>query len=306
LDYLNQAVRLDSRLARRIDRLTQAILQAQNQTIPAQPGSEPAEISPAYLFLSSGRALAALDEWLLATYAFKQATDSQPEYAEAWAYLGEARTHITTDDQAQQKGLADIQHALQIDPASLPAHLFLAYYWTRQQDYDQAIQVIATTQAIYPQNPLLLAEMGNVLALSGDVRAAQEAYAQAIALAPDDPAYLRYAIRFSLTYNFEFEQLALPLARQAVILAPNDSETLDLMAQVLIRQGDLSNAERFVQRALQSQPDYTRAHLSLGIIYLMRNELDLARQELQIVLELAPGSSSAEPAQRLLETYFSS
>jgi hypothetical protein len=36
----------------------------------------------------------------------------------------------------------------------------------------------------------------------------------------------------------------------------------------------------------------------------MREQLDLARQELGLVLELAPGSASAEQAQRLVETYF--
>lgn len=307
LDYLNRAARLDINLARRIDRLTQAILQAQQNTPSTLPEAVPVdplpEISPAYIYLVSGRGLASLNEWLLAMQAFEEAARLQPDYADAWAYLGEARSHITNENPGSQEGLADIQHALSLDPTSLPAHLFLAYYWTRQQLFTQAKLVIEQAQAFHPENPLLLAEMGNIHALSGDLPAANAAYSQAIDLAPGDPVYLRYLIHFSLTYNYQIDTLALPLARQAVILSPNDSESLNLMAQVLIRIGDLANAERFTRRALRLQPDYAPAHLSLGQIFLLNKAFDLARQELDMVLQLAPDSSYADQAQRLLELY---
>ena len=138
----------------------------------------------------------------------------------------------------------------------------------------------------------------------GDLSTAASFYAWAIKLAPDEAVYLRYLVSFSLNYSYQIEQIALPAARQAVVLAPRDSETLDLMAQVLMKQGDLSNAERFLHRALQYQPDFSPAILHLGIVHLSQNNLALAQQEFQQVLLLAPGSPAAEQAQRLLDTYF--
>jgi tetratricopeptide (TPR) repeat protein len=287
LFYLRRAAELDASLEHSTGKLVQAIQDA------SQPGI------PAYTLLAAGRALASIEEWELAAQAFTEAAVIQPDYAEAWAYLGEALTHIDAD----RDGLEEIQCALQLDPASLSAHLFLAYYWVRQERFDLAQQAMLQAQALYPQEAIIQAQSGDILAQSGDLQSAYLAYIQATRLAPQDPLYLRYLIEFSLKYSFDLQNVALPAARQMVILAPGDSQTLDLMAQVLIQLGDLSNAERFVHNALQADPGYAPAHLSLGTIYMLRGDRDLARQELQQVLELAPGSRYAEQALRLLETY---
>jgi len=52
---------------------------------------------PAYTLLTAGRALASINEWELSVEAFRQATLTRPDYAEAWAFLGEALQHIPSD-----------------------------------------------------------------------------------------------------------------------------------------------------------------------------------------------------------------
>jgi uncharacterized protein HemY len=49
------------------------------------------EDDPAYMFTRVGQALAAINEWRLAQQALLQAVEQNPEYAEAWAFLGEAQ-----------------------------------------------------------------------------------------------------------------------------------------------------------------------------------------------------------------------
>ncbi len=106
----------------------------------------------------------------------------------------------------------------------------------------------------------------------GNLAEAQNAYQKAITLAPNDPGYQRQMAAFSLKYEYQLHQLALPAARKAVILSPNDAATLDLMGQVLFKLNDLTNSGRFFERALQANSQYAPAHLHLGLLLLYQSD----------------------------------
>jgi type IV pilus assembly protein PilF len=76
---------------------------------------------------------------------------------------------------------------------------------------------------------------------------------------------------------------------------------LDVLAQALMKSGDLASAERLLERALQYDPSYAPAHLHLGMIYWLRGDATAAYQEFRQVYELAPESPAAEQVNRLLE-----
>jgi tetratricopeptide (TPR) repeat protein len=286
--YLRRAAELDNRYRLPVDRLLSAFREAD------------AYGNPAFTALQIGRALAVMNEWFLASQAFRYATELQPGFAEGWAYLGQALSHISEG----KEGLAEIERALQIDGTSVPANLFLAYYWTGQQRFDLAQQALQKAAERLPDQPLLHVELGNVLAQAGDLPGAHRAYMQAVWLSPNEPLYLHYLAQFSLRYNYALEQTALPAARQAVVLSPYDPEALALMAQVLIQLGDLASAERFLRRALQIDPIYAPVHLHLGVIFLLNNQMALARQQFEYTLQLAPDASTGQLARNFLERYF--
>ncbi|HEX7975515.1 MAG TPA: tetratricopeptide repeat protein [Anaerolineales bacterium] len=259
----------------------------------------------AYTLLAAGRTLASLNEWDLAGEAFRQATLARPDYAEAWAYLGEARQHVQpgaplpVDD-----GLPEIRKALALDPRSVSANLFLSLYWQRQNKYDLALQTLQAAADQEPLNPAIQAGRGDILAARGDLEPALEAYQQALSAAHGEFTYLAQLINFSLTYGYQVRQVALPAARQAVIASPHDPAALDLMAQVLIHLNDQASARRFLDQALQSGPGYARAHLHLGLVYLFQGNNSQAYQELQLARNLAEEPPVADQSQRLLKTYF--
>ncbi len=267
--------------------------------------------SRAYSLMAAGRALASLDEWKFAEEAFRQATLDSPNYAEAWAYLGEARQHSVdglgsagNEVLPPETGLLELKRAIELDPTSIAAYLFMGMYWRRQDRYDQALASLQTAVEIEPENPILQVELGEVLATLGDLNAALNAYRKASQLAPNDPSYLNFLVAFSLKYEYYIEEIALPAARQAVILAPDDPEALDSMGQVLIKLDDQINAERFITRALENDPFFAPAHLHLGQVYLLQGRMALAHEQLNQVKELAPDSPTAEQAQRLINKYF--
>ena len=261
---------------------------------------------PAYTSLTAGRELANLGEWELANEAFLHATQLRPDYAEAWAFLGEAIQHLATqsDADASYAGLPELQQALRLDPNSVLANTFMGLYWERQEDYSQAQQYLNNAIALDPQNPILYSELGNTLAKTGDLPSAQIAYETAIQLAPNDPLYYRILTEYALQHQIQLRELALPAARQAVILSPNDPRSLDLMAQTLLMLEDYHSAERFSLRTLQADPNYSPAFLHLGVIYLFLGDPQSAHQWLSLARATEPDSSTSEQASRLLAYYF--
>jgi tetratricopeptide (TPR) repeat protein len=261
---------------------------------------------PAYTLLASGRKLADMGEWALAAEAFKKATEQDPEYADAWAFLGEAQQQIVIKEagSSSEAGLAELERAVQLDHGSALAYTFMGLYWERQQEFTQAKDYLDQAIAISPEDPFLYTELGNILSKAGDLPAAQSAYEKAIQLAPKDPLFYRLLAEYSLENQIQIHELALPRARQAVMLNPNDPASLDLMAKVMIELQDYYSAKNYAQAAIHSDPGFAPAYLHLGTAYLYLGESDLARQWLDTASKLDPGSWSATQAKRMIDYYF--
>ncbi len=291
VEPLEQAARLEARLARPAGEILGAIREAGR----AQEA--------AYTFLAAGRALGAQGEWELAAEAFRLAAAARPDWPEAWAFLGEARQHLPDRDPARREALPSLEKALALDPDSLPANLFLALYWRRKQVNSLALEYLRRAAATDPENPALQAEIGSFFSEMGDLPAAQAYYEQAIRLAPEEAAYWRLLAQFCLEHGVQVRQVALPAARRAAILDPQDAASLDVMGHTLYLLGDYSNAERFLRRALQIDPDFAQARLHLGMNAWMQGQAENARQQLSLAIRLAPRSAIAEQAQRFLQRY---
>ncbi len=258
---------------------------------------------PAYALYEAGRALGAMQEWELAARAFEQALQKNPDFADAWAFLGEARQHLEFTN-GDRSALSALEKALNLDTASLTANTLMALYWQRQGQYARALEYLQTAADLYPQNAAVQAEIGRTLALEGRLEEAWKAYQKALELAPQDATYYRLLALFSLEHDYHVSQVALPAARQAVVLAPGDPQALDTLGQVLLSLGDLNSAQRFFLRALDLDPDFVAAHLHLGVVYSLQGDWLAARREWERVIALDPDSSYAEQARRLLKNAF--
>ena len=250
---------------------------------------------PAFSLVTAGRSLASIDEWELASQAFRNASALRPDYAEAWAFLGESRQHLG------ENGLPDLKKALALDPDSISANILLGLYWERQERFDLALVYVHQAADLDPDNPDFQAELGQVLASLGDLSTAFEYYRKATELAPQDPEYYRQLAGFCIHYEHMAREIGLPAARQAVLIDPKDPASLDLMAQVLAYLGDPLSALRFSERALAADPSYAPAHLHLGVVYIFLKERTLAREQLDLARTLAPGSPTADQARRLID-----
>jgi tetratricopeptide (TPR) repeat protein len=121
---------------------------------------------PAYRLVLVGQSLADLDEWGLAKEAFARATQEDPDYPEAWAYLGEAQYHTGED------GLAALEKALELNPNAFAPNAFMGLYQHRHGQPDLALVYLQTAADIEPDNPSLQEDIAAVLADLGNFTAA--------------------------------------------------------------------------------------------------------------------------------------
>ncbi len=286
LSYLIQAVELDETLAEDV-RLIQQSLRPSRDTD-----------DPAYTLLNAGRALAYLGEWDLAAEAFAQAVEANPEYPEAWAFWGEAK------EQLGQDGLAELDTALNLNPASLTANLLYALYYKRHGQPEFALVYLHAAASLEPENPSIQIEIGNTINDMGDFNTALEYYQKAVEIAPGDATYLHLLAQFCFQNNTLVEEVGLEAVRAALLINKSDPVALDLMGFGYYLLGDMPTAQRFLFQALEITPEDPRPWFHLGLVSLALGDYQEAYDQLVRAVDLDPSSSIADQAMRVLARYF--
>jgi tetratricopeptide (TPR) repeat protein len=253
---------------------------------------------PGYRWVMIGRALGSAGQWDLASKAFEQAVMISPQYAEAWAFLGEARYQLG------KPGKVDLDRAVELNPKSVVARALLALYYRQEGNYDLALENLQTAARQEPEEPIWEVEMGNICAEKGDLPVALEHFQKATSLAPDISIYWQYLARFSVSYDTNVQTIGLPAARQAVILAPNDPGALDVMGWTMVYLEDYASAERFLRQAVERNTSYALAYLHLGQLCLQQNDLEHAHPYLDRAMSLDGDGSIGLVAERLLRQYY--
>ncbi len=281
---------LAARLAPRLDAPIQSLRASLNAALLVDDRS--------YQQVVAGRALAALGDWDLAAEAFRRAILARDDYADAWAWLGEARQHLGED------GLPDLQKALLLNSDSPLVNALLGLYWERQGKADQALASFLKAVSLQPENAAWQAAAGSAAEASGDLVAALTYFKQAVALDPRGVANWRALVSFCARYQVEVTETGLPAAYRLLELAPEDWQSQDVMGQVMQAAGDQMSAEKYYLSALELAPDQAAPHFHLGMLYLQMSKAQPAYDNLVKAQILDPDGSYGWQAGRLLERYF--
>lgn len=257
------------------------------------------ENNPAYTYTITGQALANIGAWDLSVLALEKASHFDPNYAEAWAYLGESRQQIGQD------GLSALGMAIDIDPLSVAANLFTAIYWQRSGDFDKAFRYLQIAQLIDPSNIQILLEEARTKIMAGNVLEARIYFERALELEPENQTLWKAYARYSLDKDIFLSEIGAPAALRALALDANDPEALWLMAVASQKTlGSQAEAIRLLNAAISHDAKYFEAHFELAKIYLSNGEFELARNHLKDSLAFSRSVSQNELAQRLSDQFF--
>lgn len=245
---------------------------------------------PGYTFTLSGRALAAIGEWELARQALVQAVELDPDYAEAWAYLGEAQQENGED------GLPALLRAEELDPRSISTHLFQALYWQRKGDYKKAGQSFGLAAGLSPSDPQIEIQWGQNSVLAGEGPGALEHFQKALDLAPQDPQIWQALASYTVETELYVAEIGLPSAQRLLLADPDDATALTLNARTHALLGQTETARVFFEQAIKVNPEFAAAHLYYAIFLLANQEMDEARQQFNEVLAVAPDGQEADLA----------
>lgn len=245
-----------------------------------------------------GRSLGAVEEWLLAARAFREATALDPSNAEARAWLGEARQHLGED------GRADLDAALALDRNSSVVHTLLGLYWRRQGSLGVALAEYFRAAQLEPQNAGVQALLGEAQVASGNLGAALDAYQNAVELAPGEATYWRLLALFCADNQVQVLDVGVAAGRKAVELAPQDPQARDALGWAYAQAGYLMQAEAELRRALNEDPNFGAAHVHLGTTYMRWGQNELAREHWTEAVRLDSNSAAGRTAADLLHTYF--
>jgi len=208
-----------------------------------------------------------------------------------------------------QRAYDALRSATQLDPRNEAPYLDLMSLCLEHHTWDLALEISEAALNHLPQSWRVRLQRGAVLALKGDVAAAESEFLQAARIAPREPVpqvalalarvqlnHLPQAIdalracrsqnpRDYVTNWILGETLAqqgdddaaLPVLEEAVRLAPREAAPRVLLGKVLARRGDLVHATRVLEAALKIEPGDVTAQYQLATIY--RKSGDTARAD---------------------------
>ncbi|MFQ5408801.1 MAG: tetratricopeptide repeat protein, partial [Anaerolineales bacterium] len=237
-----------------------------------------------------GYTLVNLEQYGLAEVALQSAIELDPDYADAYAYLG------LSADRRGGDGLQQYEQALALDPDSALAHTLTGIYWKQHGDQARALAELTRANELDPLNAAISAELAGVHAARADLTAAEEWYLNAVRLAPNDTTFWTLLARFYLDYDFKAIEQGLPAARTATEHGPIYAPAHDALGHALVVAGRADEAESALLRALELDPEYAPAYFHLGLAYLELDRQDDAVRSLQTALTLDPDGPTGNRA----------
>src|SRR5262245_9374099 len=228
---------------------------------------------------------------------FEKALALDPQYAEAYAWLGWTYYLVgawrwSTDPQTLKRALALAQQAVALDDSLSIAHSLLSVVYAHKQQYDQAIAEGERAIALDPNNTDSYFWQAETLNFAARPEEALRAVEQAMRLNPHYPPL--YLIDLGLAYlgTGQYAE-AIAALKELISRNPNFMTAHNLLAaSYLVQWGTqqspagqtLEPALAAIQRALALNDSFYPNHIVLGYILLYQHQYDQALAEMERVI----------------------
>lgn len=235
------------------------------QSLKTKPGYAPLHLRYAQTLFAAGR----FDD---AIHQFNEALKLDPKSADA--YLGLAQiAQISSNSKDAQSNLLK---AIELNPNLAEAHALLAEIYrdeNQQEQFEKEIIVsLKLPKQVPPPDPELndfLMEgvssywyelRGRTLLQKGDFDGAIHELQQAVKANPDPRIYDTLGIAYQSEKKYEE---AIKQHRAALALDPNSAGTMNNLASALEETGKSDEAISYLNKAIESQPDFAYSYFHL-------------------------------------------
>ena len=201
---------------------------------------------------------------------------SDSDKALALTYMG----MIYDDKGDYNKAIETLKRALKYKPDDTTVLKNLALAYRHKKDYPNALATITRAIAIDDNNPDLLLLQGNIFFDMGRFPDAAKSYTKALDIAPNNPqalyntglTFLKTGDELSATEYFKKAAAADPTG----IIAKSAYSRL---GSFYTNRRDYAMAEKYLNLAIQLDPNEPINHYNLGIVYMQRQQFDKALAE---------------------------
>jgi tetratricopeptide (TPR) repeat protein len=217
---------------------------------------------------------------------YREALRIQPDAFDAIRGLGE----LAYQDGRVEEAMALFARGVAIQPEAADLHSNLAETLRILNRTDEAVKYARMALALDPTLPDAWNTMGLLAHEQGRLGDAETAFREAIRVQPEH--WFAYNNLGNTLRAMRRHDDAAESFRAAIRLEPRSAAALTNLAQVLIEIGDpalLDQAEELCRRALAVAPELTQAINSLGNVLLLQGRLDDAMSCYQHALQIDPG-----------------
>jgi putative PEP-CTERM system TPR-repeat lipoprotein len=285
---------------------------------------DPENASDAGVHVLAGEIALAKKEWAKATAHFEKAAQISPESAAIRTELGISRLA-----QGDQRAMADLQAASDLDPIAGRADAIIILTQIRNKQFDAALASIAALEKKIPDSPIPWNYRGAAYLGKKDLAKARESFERVLKIDPtffaaaatlaqmdlqdNRPAAAKARFQTILKADPKHLQAMLALAElarldkdeknyldwleKAAAANPKAPQPSMLLSRYWLSKGNTAKATVAARAALSAQPDNPAALDLLGNAQFAGNELENALGTYRKLADLAP--NQAEPRLKL-------
>lgn len=161
----------------------------------------------------------------------------------------------------------------------------------QEKRYEDAVKAFNDAIEQNPNDPIGYINFGNVLAAMNEIERAERFFQKAITL--DEKAATAYYGLANLYYNAERYIEAAKLYQKSIEYGIEGADAYYMLAKSFEKENQIKLALPYMQRAKELAPEDLQIRLSYGILLCMLEMFDLAKPELEYVIEQDTNNADA-------------
>jgi tetratricopeptide (TPR) repeat protein len=196
--------------------------------------------------------------------------------------------------------VTEYQKLISSEPKSIGNRLLLAESYELKGDHSNAIVTCQQAEKLAPTDLRAGVALAQALAKGGRISEARTQYEKVIRLHPDDPGALNNAAFFLSETGGDLDE-ALKLAQRALEKVPGQPAFSDTIGYIYLKKGQRDSAIRTFSNLARKYPTYATFRYHLGLALLENGDTVGAKKELQAALANHPAPQDMQRIKGLLD-----